>query len=134
MPGQRFRDYLKEFREANCRGCFYADEAKVGTDKPCCTCPGIPYIENNKCGTRKEAEETMRECFICGKLYEGGREMTCSDVCHGELARRHIAEFGEFKKVVNQTTGIAYRVPTRDIIEKGIKWRDLDQYPLWEEG
>jgi len=25
-------------------------------------------------------------------------------------------------------------VPTRDIIEKGIKWRELNQYPRWEEG
>ena len=60
--------------------------------------------------------------------------MACSDACHGELVRRLIAEFGEFKKVVDQTTGTAYRVPTRDIIEKGVKWRDLDRYPRWETG
>jgi hypothetical protein len=75
----------------------------------------------------------MRKCFICGKLYEGGREMTCSDACHAELVTRLIAEFGEFKKVVDQTTGTAYRVPTREIIEKGIRWRDLSRYPKWEE-
>jgi len=57
MPRQRFKDYLKEFREANCRGCLYADEAKVSTDKPCCTCPGIPHIENDKCVTRKEKDK-----------------------------------------------------------------------------
>jgi len=74
-----------------------------------------------------------QECFVCGKLYDQGRELTCSDACHDELASRLIAEFGEFKKVVDQTTGTAYRVPTRDIIEKGIKWRDLNRYPLWEE-
>jgi len=56
MPRQRFKDYLKELREANCRGCFYADEAKVGTGKACCTYPGIPQIEDTKCLTRKEAE------------------------------------------------------------------------------
>ena len=72
-------------------------------------------------------------CFICETLYEGGREMTCSDACHEKLVSRLIAEFGEFKKVVDSTTSIAYRVPTRDIIEKGIKWRDLNRYPLWEE-
>ena len=59
--------------------------------------------------------------------------MTCSDACHDELVSRLIAEFGEFKKVADQTTGIAYKVPTRDIIEKGIRWRDLNRYPLWEE-
>ena len=55
MPKQPFKDYLKEFQEANCRGCSYADAAKVGTGKPCCTYPGLPYIENDKCATRKEA-------------------------------------------------------------------------------
>ena len=74
-----------------------------------------------------------QKCFVCEKLYEGGREMTCSDACHEKLASRLIAEFGEFKKVVDQATGTAYRVPTREIIKKGIRWRDLDRYPLWEE-
>jgi len=76
----------------------------------------------------------MRKCFICEQLYEGGREMACSDACHGELVSRLIAEFGEFKKVVDQTTGTAYRVPTRDIIEIGIRWQDLNRYPRWETG
>ena len=59
--------------------------------------------------------------------------MTCSNACHEEMVSRLTAEFGEFKKVVDQTTGTAYRVPTRDIIEKGIKWRYLSRYPKWEE-
>lgn len=75
----------------------------------------------------------MRKCFICGKLYEEGRETTCSDACHEKLVNCLIAEFGEFKKVMDVTTGIAYRVPTKDIIEKGLRWYDLNQYPRWEE-
>ncbi|MBA7697334.1 hypothetical protein ES703_105999 [subsurface metagenome] len=75
----------------------------------------------------------MRRCFVCDKTYDKGRELTCSDECHEELAKRLIARFGEFKKVVRQTTGVAYKVPTRDIIERGIKEQDLDQYPIWEE-
>lgn len=59
--------------------------------------------------------------------------MTCSEQCHEELVRRLLAEFGEFKKVVRMSTGIAYKVPTRDIIERGIREEELDQYPLWEE-
>jgi hypothetical protein len=43
-----------------------------------------------------------------------------------------IARFGEFKKVVRMRTGVTYKVPTRDILEKGIREQDLDQYPLWE--
>jgi len=59
--------------------------------------------------------------------------MTCSEACHEELVRRWIAQFGEFKKVIRESTGIAYRVPTRDIIEPGIKEQELDRYPIWEE-
>ena len=75
----------------------------------------------------------MPSCLVCQQLYNGGRELTCSDECQEELVRRLIAEFGEFKKVVRASTGIAYKVPTRDIIEKGVREQDLDQYPLWEE-
>jgi len=73
----------------------------------------------------------MPECFICHQVYEGGRELTCSDQCHQELVRRLIAKLGEFKKVVRMTTGVAYKVPTRDIIEPGVKEEELDRYPLW---
>lgn len=75
----------------------------------------------------------MARCVICQNLYEPGREMTCSDGCHEELISHLIAEFGEFKKVVSMSTGIAYRVPTRDIFDLGIKEQELDQYPIWEE-
>jgi ribosomal protein L6P/L9E len=44
-----------------------------------------------------------------------------------------IARFGEFKRVVRMRTGVAYKVPTRDIIVKGIREQDLDQYPKWVE-
>lgn len=59
--------------------------------------------------------------------------MTCSDECHEELVRHVISQFGQFKKVIRQSTGVAYKVPTRDILEKGIKEAELDRYPLWEE-
>jgi len=75
----------------------------------------------------------MPKCFICLKLYEGGRELTCSDRCHEELVKQLVAEVGEFKKVVRMTTGVAYKVPMRDIIEHGVKEEELDRYPLWEE-
>ena len=75
-------------------------------------------------------------CVVCSKTYDQGRQMTCSDACQGELVRRFIAQFGfgEFKKVVRKTTGVAYKVPTRDIIERGIiREQELDQYPRWED-
>ncbi len=75
----------------------------------------------------------MPKCIVCQELYEGGREQTCSDQCHEIFIKRLIARFGEYKKVVRMTTGVAYKVPTRDIIEKGIKEKELDQYPAWED-
>jgi len=72
-------------------------------------------------------------CFICQKIYSQGREITCSEECHDKLTSHIVAEFGEFKMVVRKATGIAYRVPTRDIIEFGLKEVDLSQYPLWKE-
>lgn len=75
----------------------------------------------------------MPRCIICGVFYEQGRQMTCSEDCHDRLVSCLIDQFGEFKKVVRQSTGVAYKVPTRDIIEFGLKEEELDQYPRWEE-
>jgi len=54
------------------------------------------------------------------------------DESREKLTQELIARGGEFKKVVRMRTGVAYKVPTRDIIEKGIREPDLDRYPLWE--
>ena len=71
----------------------------------------------------------LTNCVICGKPYFGGRQFTCSDECHDELVRRIIEKYGEFKIVVRASTGEAFKVPTRDIIEKGVREQDLDVYP-----
>ena len=44
-----------------------------------------------------------------------------------------LEKFGYFKKVVDQKTGIAYKVPTRIIITEGLDYKDLPKYPRWEE-
>ena len=49
-----------------------------------------------------------------------------------QLIQKCIARFGEFKKVVRMRTGVAYKVPTRVILEQGIREQDLDRFPLWE--
>ncbi len=74
----------------------------------------------------------LTNCVICGIQYFGGRQFTCSDACHEELVRRLIEKYGEFKMVVRASTGEAFRVPTRDILEKGVREQELDQYPKWE--
>jgi len=55
------------------------------------------------------------------------------DVSREELIQKLIARFGEFKKVVRMRTGVAYKVPTREILEHGLREQDLDRYPLWED-
>jgi hypothetical protein len=74
----------------------------------------------------------MPHCVICGEAYVPGRVMTCSDKCHDEMKRIIIKNHGKFKKVVDHK-GIAYRVPTEDIIEHGIEEKDLGKYPRWED-
>ena len=72
-------------------------------------------------------------CVVCGKTYVTfyGHEFTCSEKCHKELCEKLVAMFGGFKKVVDAETGIAYKIPTRDILEKGLRHEDLVKYPEW---
>ncbi len=74
----------------------------------------------------------MPFCYVCGSYYEEGREMTCSQPCHDKLVTALMAKFGKFKKIVRASTGGAFKVPTIDIIEKGVREQDLEQYPRWE--
>lgn len=54
---------------------------------------------------------------------------------HEEFVALLEKTFGKYKKVVDATTGIAYRVPTRYIIEHGLKQTELHRFPLWvDEG
>lgn len=58
---------------------------------------------------------------------------TCSDECHDVLIDTIESIVGKYKKVTRLETGVDYKVPTIDLIEKGIKEEDLDKYPIWNE-
>ncbi len=45
-----------EFQEANCRGCRFADDEKVGTGEPCCTYAFQLNVVEGKCLTRRPKE------------------------------------------------------------------------------
>ena len=77
----------------------------------------------------KPSDPTL--CWICGSPCIGARLVTCSDECHEKLVDRMEHEFGIYKKVVDLETGKTHRVPTRDIIEKGLRQQDLRRYPEW---
>ena len=67
----------------------------------------------------------------CGADVENMQKTTCKPECHEKMVKEMEQKFGEFKKVTDQPTGIAYRVPSRDIIEKGLNQKDLHKYPKW---
>ncbi|MDD5701384.1 MAG: hypothetical protein PHU23_04960 [Dehalococcoidales bacterium] len=77
----------------------------------------------------------MVKCVVCDKPFEPAvdGQSTCSTLCHNELVRYYTWRFGEFKKIVRISTGEAFKVPMKDIIEKGICEQDLDKYPRWED-
>ena len=72
-------------------------------------------------------------CIICSLPVKVEGRMTCSEKCHDEFIKFGEKKFGITKKVVDITTGIAYQIPTKDIIEKGLTWKDLTKYPVWED-
>jgi len=75
----------------------------------------------------------QRFCIVCGNPFTRGRLYTCSEECHKKLIVQLVNIFGEYKKVVDAVTGKAYKVPTRDILEKGLRHADLPKYPEWRE-
>lgn len=72
-------------------------------------------------------------CVICNNHVYPPGNVTCSSKCHEEFVKLCGEKFGVFKKVIDETTNITYKVPTRDIIEKGLKWEELAKYPVWRE-
>lgn len=76
-----------------------------------------------------------RVCIVCGKIIPPSSNYlnTCGDACHETLCKRSEHLFGKDKKVVDIHTGRTHRVPTRVIIGKGLAYKDLKNYPLWEE-
>lgn len=69
----------------------------------------------------------------CEADVENMQKTTCSEECHHQLVNNIELQFGKFKKVVDMTTNIEYRVPTKDIIEKGLNQDQLTIYPKWSE-
>ena len=75
----------------------------------------------------------MRYCIVCGGPCPPGR-VTCSEACHEAFVRMVEEAFGKYKKVIDVETGKAYRVPTRFIIEHGLRHDQLKEFPEWDEG
>ena len=62
MPDQdeRDRQYLAELQRANCAGCVFADDEKVGTGEPCCTrMQGPLFADDGVCEARVKPGDRM---------------------------------------------------------------------------
>ncbi len=99
-----------------------------------CNKPCLPVYENPvKQGTENEFIVLDIKSNCCNYDVEILSRVTCSYDCHEKLVKHIENEFGESKKVIDQESGISYRVPTRDIIEKGLTQKDLSKYPIWSD-
>lgn len=78
----------------------------------------------------------MSVCAACKKEYDekapGARAVTCGDECHKTLLDYYCSVWGETKRVTDATTGKVHLVPTRTIMEDGLKHGELAQYPVAE--
>ncbi len=62
------------------------------------------------------------------------RQLTCDDVCHRVWIERLIAAYGETRRIVDLSTGKTHLVPTRVILEQGVKGSDVSTYPEAHDG
>lgn len=83
------------------------------------------------CESDAEGEELLA---VIWSAIARGPKVTCSDACHERLVACLEGLYGKYKRCERMSTGEAFRVPLRDIIERGLKERDLDRYPHWDEG
>ncbi len=78
------------------------------------------------------SEEIMEvKSICCNSDIESHTKITCGNYCHDKFIIKMIKEHGLFKKVTDMESGISYKIPTRLIIEEGLKQQDLKKYPTW---
>ncbi len=66
-------------------------------------------------------------CLNCQSLCPP-RQVICSEKCHETLIQRLEQEFGTHMKVVDLKTMKAYCVPLRDIVEGGLRRKNLKYF------
>lgn len=70
-------------------------------------------------------------CAACGALIPLARvsAAVCDDKCLQTWIESLVAQYGETRPITDLETGKVHAVPTRVILEAGIKGSDLAQYP-----
>ncbi len=59
------------------------------------------------------------------------QNITCSEECHSKFVEKMLEEFGEYKKITDDDSGLSYKVPTKQIVEEGITQDQLKNFPFW---
>ncbi len=72
-------------------------------------------------------ERMLFFCLICQSFCPLG-QVICSEKCHETLNQRLEQEFGTHMKVVDLKTMKAYCVPLRDIVEGGLRRKNLKYF------
>jgi hypothetical protein len=54
---------------------------------------------------------------------------TCDAACHRIWINQLVARYGDTRPITDGVTGKVYQVPTREILEHGIRYADLATYP-----
>lgn len=65
----------------------------------------------------------------CRADVDVAKRITCSDSCHEKFVEEMERDFGSLKVVVDVTTGKRHVVPTRVLVEKGLRQEELAKYP-----
>lgn len=78
---------------------------------------------------KSNLEDIKSAC--CDADVNNHQNITCSDECHYKFIEKMLEEFGEYKKITDETSGISYKVPTRQIVEEGITQNQLKNFPVW---
>ncbi len=93
-----------------------------------------PLLQGQQHSPLKDLELTERMlifCLICHSSCPPG-QVICSEKCHETLIQRLEQKFGTHKKVVVLKTMKAYSVPLRDIVEGGLRRKNLKYFSKWK--
>ncbi len=98
-----------------------------------CSRVSSPLLEGQQHSLLKDLDLTECIHFFCLNCHSScpPGQVICSEKCHETLIQRLEQKFGTHKKVVDLKTMKAYRVPLRDIVEGGLRRKNLKYFSEW---
>lgn len=111
--------------------CVVCDAKLPKADKSICERCNQPCELTRPRKVEEQIYEVKSMC--CGADIRLSHNITCSDKCHQVMVEEMIGMYGEEKRVLDMVSGIYHRVPTKYIIEHGLKREELRKFPVWDE-